>query len=249
MQITNAYLTHNRPYTKRTKTTAIAVHWVGNPGSTAMANRNYFNQTSLEVSSNYIVGLNGEVICCIPDEEVAWCTNQANSYSVSIETCHPDSTGKFGAQTYDALVELTASLCKKYVLTPEKGGVIRHFDVTGKVCPKWFVPQKNGGTDTADGTNWKTFLQDVTNALKRKNMQQETTNNCANTSEKNNHASAYLVKVTASALNIRSGPSTNYAIRGCIRDNGVYTIVETTGNWGKLKSGAGWICLSYCRKL
>ena len=161
MTIKNAYLTHNRPGTKRTKTTAIAVHWVGNPGSSAMANRNYFNSTNRAVSSNYIVGLQGEVICCIPDEEVSWCTNQANSYTVSIETCHPDATGKFNTATYNALVELTAQLCKKYGLDPQKGGVIRHFDVTGKVCPKWFVPKKNGGTDTDRGANWAKFKADV----------------------------------------------------------------------------------------
>ena len=97
MQIQNAYLTHNRPRTIRKQTTAIAVHWVANPGSSAMANRNYFNSTSRSVSSNYIVGLQGEVICCIPDEEMSWCTNAANSYTVSIETCHPDWTGAFGS--------------------------------------------------------------------------------------------------------------------------------------------------------
>ena len=106
MQIQNAYLTHNRPRTIRKQTTAIAVHWVANPGSSAMANRNYFNSTSRSVSSNYIVGLQGEVICCIPDEEMSWCTNAANSYTVSIETCHPDWTGAFGSKTYASLVEL-----------------------------------------------------------------------------------------------------------------------------------------------
>lgn len=58
----------------------------------------------------------------------------------------------------------------------------------------------------------------------------------------------YLVKVTTDALNIRKGPGTNYLVTGCIRDRGVYTIVETSGNWGRLKSGAGWICLDYTQK-
>ena len=58
-------------------------------------------------------------------------------------------------------------------------------------------------------------------------------------------AASYLVRVTADALNIRKGPGTNYATNGMITDGGVYTIVETKGNWGKLKSGAGWICLVY----
>ena len=64
----------------------------------------------------------------------------------------------------------------------------------------------------------------------------------------------YTVKVNTSALNIRKGAGTNYEITGCIRDNGIYTIIEeSTGSgakkWGKLKSGAGWISLDYCIKL
>lgn len=63
----------------------------------------------------------------------------------------------------------------------------------------------------------------------------------------------YLVKINTAALNIRKGAGTNYDVVGCIRDRGVYTIVdESTGSgakkWGKLKSGAGWISLDYCIK-
>lgn len=62
----------------------------------------------------------------------------------------------------------------------------------------------------------------------------------------------YLVKVTASALNIRKGAGTNFSVTGVIKDKGIYTIVDElsgTGSgtgWGKLKSGAGWISLDYC---
>ena len=59
---------------------------------------------------------------------------------------------------------------------------------------------------------------------------------------------SYMVKVTCDVLNIRSGPGTDNRVVGSIRDKGVYTIVETRGNWGKLKSGAGWICLDYTKK-
>lgn len=59
----------------------------------------------------------------------------------------------------------------------------------------------------------------------------------------------YKVKIVTDALNIRSGPGTQYKINGCIKDCGVYTITETKGNWGKLKSGAGWICLDYTLKV
>lgn len=60
----------------------------------------------------------------------------------------------------------------------------------------------------------------------------------------------YTVKVQASLLNYRSGPGTNYKINGTIKKNEIYGIVEEqNGNWGKLKSGAGWICLDYVKKI
>lgn len=59
----------------------------------------------------------------------------------------------------------------------------------------------------------------------------------------------YLVKVTASVLNYRSGPGTSHKIKGTIKKGEVYTIVEENGTWGKLKSGAGWIHLGYTKKI
>lgn len=67
--------------------------------------------------------------------------------------------------------------------------------------------------------------------------------------------SPYKVKVTADVLNIRKGAGTNYGTNGSIKDKGVYTIVAessgkgSTKGWGKLKSGAGWISLDYCKKV
>ena len=59
----------------------------------------------------------------------------------------------------------------------------------------------------------------------------------------------YKVKVTADALNIRSGPGINYTVVGCIKDKGTYTIVYKSGDWGLLKSKAGWIHLGYTKKV
>ena len=60
---------------------------------------------------------------------------------------------------------------------------------------------------------------------------------------------AFLTRVTANALNVRSGPSTKYRVNTVIRDKGTYTIVDTKGKWGKLKSGAGWIHLDYTKRV
>lgn len=63
----------------------------------------------------------------------------------------------------------------------------------------------------------------------------------------------YLIQITCDALNIRTGPGTNYPISKdevhCIRDKKNYTIVEEKDGWGRLKSGAGWICLEYTKKI
>lgn len=59
----------------------------------------------------------------------------------------------------------------------------------------------------------------------------------------------YLVKVTASAVNIRKGAGTSYPVVGCIGDKGIYTIVAEDNGWGKLKSGAGWISLAYTKRV
>lgn len=77
-----------------------------------------------------------------------------------------------------------------------------------------------------------------------------------NSVSSNNHSSSsasqnisFKVKVTASALNVRKGVGTGFGIATVVHKNEVYTIVDTQGNWGKLKSGAGWICLDYTERV
>lgn len=164
MKIENKYLTINkysRPGTKRSKTTKIAWHYIGNPGTSAIANRNYFNNApnhKTYASSHYIIGLTGEIIACIPEGEIAYTTNSANSYSIGIEMCHPDNSGKFNQATYDAAVELGVDLCKRYKLDPLKD-FIRHYDVTKKICPKYWVDNPS---------KWEQFKKDVYNRLNNK---------------------------------------------------------------------------------
>lgn len=59
----------------------------------------------------------------------------------------------------------------------------------------------------------------------------------------------YLVRITASSLNVRAGAGTGHKINTVVHKNEVYTIVEEKNGWGKLKSGAGWISLKYAKKV
>lgn len=164
MNIIDKLLTINkysRTGERQNKIEYIVVHWVGNANTSATANRNYFNNLSKThktyASSHYIIGLDGEIIRCIPDDEVAFHSGSygMNRKSIGIENCHPDWNGKFNDKTYNALVELCAELCKKYGI--DIHNVIRHYDVTGKVCPKYYVEHSN---------EWDKFKADVYNKIK-----------------------------------------------------------------------------------
>lgn len=157
------YLTVNefsRPGTPLEEIRGVVIHYVGNPDTTAQANRNYFESLSagtdgVYASSHFIVGLEGEVVQCIPLTEIAYASNSRNDDTVAIEVCHPDETGEFTDVTYDRLVELTAWLCVTFHLDPAED-VIRHYDVSGKLCPLYYVENPEA---------WETFLQDVTAAV------------------------------------------------------------------------------------
>ncbi len=123
--------------TKLNKVTAIAVHYVGNPNTTAMQNRNYFNQEGVTVSSHFIVGLEGEVVQCVPLDEISSATNHRNRDTISIEVCHPDTSGRFSEKTYASLVRLVTWLCREFEL--DQTDLLRHYDVTGKLCPLYYV--------------------------------------------------------------------------------------------------------------
>lgn len=146
MKISQQFLRPNkytRPGLPLRRITAVAVHYAGDPGATAQNLHDYFNGTCIAAkryaSCHFVVGLSGEVLQLIPESEWSYCTNRANRYALSIETCHPDSTGKFTEASERSLIELVAYLCRRHGLDPEGGGLIRHYDVTGKVCPKYYV--------------------------------------------------------------------------------------------------------------
>lgn len=148
---------YSRPQIPLEKVNGIVVHYVANPCSTALENRNYFeglkDQTgskTTSVSSHFVIGLEGEVVQCVPLNEVAYASNNRNSDTISIECCHPDDSGEFTSATYESLVRLTRWLMEEYGLDTSQ--VIRHYDVTGKLCPKAFVERPEA---------WEQFQADL----------------------------------------------------------------------------------------
>lgn len=145
---------YSRPGDRLERINGIVVHYTANPGTTAMQNRNYFNglaeTKATSASSHFIIGIDGEIVQCVPLDEIAYASNDRNSDTLSIECCHPDETGEFTEETYQSLVKLTAWLCNELHIKPKE--IIRHYDVTGKACPKYFVDHEDA---------WEQFKKDV----------------------------------------------------------------------------------------
>ena len=145
---------YSRPGIPLEQVNGIVIHYVGNPGTTAAQNHSYFENLAQTgetyASSHFLVGLDGEVIQNVPLDEIAYCSNQRNEDTISIECCHPDDSGAFNQATYDSLVQLTRWLMEAYDLDTDQ--VIRHYDVTGKICPKSFVENPE---------EWEQFLKDL----------------------------------------------------------------------------------------
>lgn len=149
LPITEEFLTVN-PYSRPGLALSatpqyIVIHYTANPGSTARENRNYFeNLKDTEetyASAQFVIGLEGEIIQCVPCNEIAYCSNNLNDVCISIELCHPDESGSFNDATYNNCVYLVAKLMNYYHLDMEH--LIRHYDVTGKNCPKYFVEHED----------------------------------------------------------------------------------------------------------
>ncbi len=145
---------YSRPQTALEKVEGIVIHYTANPGTSAQQNHDYFEGLKdtriTNASSHFIIGIDGEIIQCIPSSEIAYASNERNKDTLSIECCHADATGEFSAETYESLVHLTAWLCGKFQLDGDD--IIRHYDVTGKMCPLYYVENQE---------EWEQFLEDV----------------------------------------------------------------------------------------
>lgn len=153
-----------------------------------------------------------------------------NYSSIQFEICEDDMKSKSYCQkTYNEAVEFCAMLCKRYNIPADK--IISHKEAY----------EMGYGSNHGDPDHWWKkhgfSMSGFRKAVKEK------LNSSSTLSQE-----PYKVKITVEDLNVRAGAGTQYKIVDTITDFGVYTIVETQGQWGKLKSGKGWIYLGYTIK-
>lgn len=159
---------YSRPGTPLKEINGVVIHYVGNPDTSAANNRSYFENLALShetyASAHFLVGLEGEIIQCIPLTEIAYCSNKRNEDTIAIEVCHPDAAGKFNPETQEALEQLTAWLC--YTFDLEEKDILRHYDINGKICPKYYVENPEAWTDLLSGVQSR--LEELKAAQKKK---------------------------------------------------------------------------------
>ena len=233
LPITKRFLdNYNRPNRNLKQLKAIIVHWTANlnKGANAIANRNYFNKKpriinskgkTVYASAHYVID-DMTIIQCLPDLEVGYhcgakwsrykdtahelmnTTQQnrdsPNNYTIGIEMC-VNSDGDFSI-TRQNTVDLIRYLLNKYNLTIND--VFRHFDITGKDCPRMMI----------DNIVWKSFLDEI---------DKNSTAVAANT-----------IKINTAALNVRKGPGTNYQIVRQLYNGEFATRIDQKGLWYKI---------------
>ncbi len=154
---TEDFLTTNeysRPGDALEEVESIFVHYTANPGTSAAQNRSYFEQQKdtheRSVSAHFIIGYEGEILQCIPLNEIAYAVQTRNFDSVSIECCYLEKDGSFTQETYDALISLLAWLADAYDLDTDD--ILRHYDCGGKKCPLYY---------TENPSAWEKLKEDV----------------------------------------------------------------------------------------
>lgn len=228
-------ISNRRNYGSKRSTSLIkylVYHYTANDGDTDEANAKYFHNNVVKASAHRFVD-DDSVTISVPDNYVAWhcggglqgskghtyykkCTN---TNSIGIEMCDTKRNGKYEVtpKTRTNAIALGKELVKKYGI--KKENVIRHYDVTGKNCPAYFVKDEEA---------WKKFRDEIFETEKKE-------------------FKTYYIKVNTKSLNVREGAGTQYKVIKTIKKDEKWLIRDEKNGWGKIR--IGWIKLSYTKKV
>ena len=165
---TKTLIANRRNYGSKRSTSLIkylVYHYTANDGDTDEANAKYFHNNVVKASAHRFVD-DDSVTISVPDNYVAYhcggglqgskghrfykiCTN---TNSIGIEMCDTIKNGKHevSSKTRANAIALGKEIVKKYGI--KKENVIRHYDVTGKNCPAYFVKDEEA---------WKKFRDEI----------------------------------------------------------------------------------------
>lgn len=195
----------------------LVYHYTANDGDTDEANAKYFHNNVVKASAHRFVD-DDSVTISVPDNYVAWhcggglqgskghtyykkCTN---TNSIGIEMCDTKRNGKYevSAKTRANAIALGKEIVKKYGI--KKENVIRHYDVTGKNCPAYFVKDEEA---------WQKFKDEIFETEKKE-------------------FKTYYIKVNTKSLNVREGAGTNYKVVKTIKKDEKWLIRDEKKRMG-----------------
>lgn len=212
---------------------------------------NVFASTSRQASSNYGIGPDGRIGMYVEEKDRAWCTsNRANDMrAITIEVAS-DKTSPYAVtqSAYNSLINLLVDVCKRNnirkLLWKADPKLIGQIDKQNMTVHRWFAKKAcpgdylfNKHSQIAADVN-KRLGTSASNSVSVVQVPKE---------EGTEKIQGKPYKITASLLNIRSGPGTQYAQVGTVKKDTVVRLTETSGNWGKLSDGRGWISMKYVK--
>lgn len=219
----------------------IVIHYTGNDGDSDEANARYFQTAGRNASAHYFVD-DDSITQSVPDLTIAWSVGgkkyadcaktgggtfyqiATNSNTINVELCDAKKDGQVMAteKTLDNAVKLIEELMAKYQIP--KSRIIRHFDVTGKRCPAYFV----------DSEKWQEFKARIKELPAAK-------------------PEATEYKVTAKdGLNLRTGAGTKYPRIRAMGNGEIFQVDKIAGIWahGTDKDGhEGFASAQYLKKV
>lgn len=228
----------NKTSPRNHKIDTITIHCYVGQASVESAGA-WFEKTSTQASCNYMIGADGRIGLIVDEKDRSWCSSSSSNdnRAITIE-CASDKTAPYAIndKVYDSLIKLCADICKRNDIKELKWkgdkNLIGKVDQQNMTVHRWFKNKDCPGEYIYSRLG---KISSEVNALLNSGS--------ASTEEPVPFPNTpFEVTVKVSDLNYRSKPSMSGAVNGQT-GKGVFTIVEVDGNWGKLKSGAGWIYL------
>ena len=279
MNLIQSFLTKNPCYKTGREITVkgLMLHSVGCPQPSAATFVRNWNKASYDQACvhGFIDANTGDVYQTLPWDRRGWhCASgkkgSGNNTHIGVEMCEPACIKYTGGatftcsdpaaakaavtRTYNAAVELFAMLCEQFNLDPLKDGVIiSHREGCARGIASNHGDPEHLWNQLKTGYTMDGFRAAVKGAMGKGGVTTTPTPEKPTTAPETGKLTPYKVRITATNLNIRTGPGTNYPSKGYIKPT-VYTIVEESKGpgatlWGKLKSGARWIALDYAKKV
>ena len=244
--VTYTKLSPNKTSPRNHKIDTITIHCMAGNLSVEQCGK-IFSYSSRCASSNYGIDSQGRIGLYVDEVNRSWCSsNKANdNRAVTIEVAN-DGGKETGWHVSDkamnALIRLCADICKRNNIKELKWlgdkNLIGQVDKQNMTVHRWFAKKECPGDYLY---NKHSYIANEVNKLL----------GVVNTEEKiepTETFKSYIVIINTDTLNIRSGAGTKYKVVGNVHKGEAYTIVDESAGWGKLKSGAGWIRLSYTKR-